>query len=98
MLWYSTSIVTIFENFSFDISRYWFGYHHKDYVFNSSSFIFNDINKNTDICYLNSFDEDATWIPSYWSFNDCYFKSNLPVKIFGGNVVNPTINGKIIIA
>ena len=94
----NTKFLATFEDCNFNISRYWLGYINKNYIFNSCSFIFNDINKSTDICYLNTFNGASSWTPAYWHFNNCYFKSNLPVEISGGNIINPTIDGKIIIA
>lgn len=38
------------------------------------------------------------YITSPWYFNNCYFESSLPVKVNGGNIVNPTIIGNITIS
>lgn len=91
----STKFLATFENCDFNISRYWLGDINKNFTFNSCNFIFNDINKSTDTCYLNTHDGNSSWTRDYWYFNSCFFKSSLPVEISGGHIVDPTTEGSV---
>lgn len=98
LLGYNSKITANFEGCKFCISRYWLGRINMNFTFNLCNFIFNDLNQSNDLCYLNTFDGNNSWTPSNWYLNDCHFKSSFPIKITGGNIINPTIDGPISIA
>lgn len=103
--YYSTSINLLgsnlntkatFESCVFNISRYTLALSYGTLTFNSCQFKFNELNQSISSVDLNK--SGYGFVISPWYFNNCYFESTLPVRVNGGNVINPTINGNIIIS
>lgn len=85
-----------FESCVFNISRYTLALSYGTLTFNSCQFKFNELNQSISSVDLNK--SGYGFVISPWYFNSCYFESSLPVRVNGGNVINPTINGNIIIS
>lgn len=91
----SVAAKSTFDNCIFNISRYTLALSYSTLIFNNYNFIFNDLNTDKNSIDLNRSGYGYEKCP--WYFNNCHFKSNLPIKIYGGNVVSPIIEGNIII-
>lgn len=85
------NVVATFENCNFNISRYTLALNYGTLIFNKCNFIFNNLNTSKNVVDLNYSGYGYATCP--WYFNNCYFETSLPVNIYGGNVVNPTIIG-----
>ena len=87
------NVVATFENCSFNISRYTLALSYGTLTFNKCNFIFNNLNSSKNVVDLNY--SGYGFIKCPWYFNDCHFETSLPINIYGGNVVNPTIIGDV---
>ena len=90
------NVKATFENCNFNISRYTLALSYGNLIFNTCNFKVNELNQSTSIIDLNRAGYGFVRCP--WYFNNCYFESTLPIRVNGGNVINPTINGNIIIS
>ena len=89
----SLKVIATFENCNFNISRYTLALNYGTLTFNACDFIFNDLNSDENTVGLNA--SGYGFVKCPWYFNDCRFESNLPVDIYGGNVVNCETVGNI---
>lgn len=80
----------LFKNCNFNISRYTLALNYGNILFDRCIFNFNSLNNDSNAVDLNH--SGYGFKNSPWSFNNCEFYSNLPIKIYGGNVINPTLN------
>ena len=92
ILLFDTSLNMTFNKCNFYISRYRLAINRNSISkFNNCSLVFNDLNTSTSIVQI-----DSGW--SDWYFNNCYFKSTLPVKIYSGNITDCTFDGNIMLS